>query len=106
MNSFDQFDQTKLLSMMSLQQHRLEQPHQIVTFKNFDDRQDHGLFDRHQRQVMLRPGETKEVDIISSEIPGWVERGRPTGERGFFDVGDRRAGQPIPQLPLRIIAGI
>jgi len=90
--------------MMTLNQSNLEKPHQFVTMKNFDDRQTYIAIDRYSRQIPFLPGEQKEIDMISEHIPGWIERGRP--DRGFFDVGSPRCGQPIPQHPLRIVAGI
>ena len=96
-------DQSLSLSILGLNQNRLEKPHQIVTMKNHDEKQAFVVRDRHYRDVVLKPGEVKEVDIISDEIAGWVHLARE--DRGFYEIGPN-AGKPFPVHPVRIIAGI
>jgi hypothetical protein len=106
MTILDQFGQNKLFSMANFQQQRLEKSHQIVTMKNFDEKQTHILRDRYYRDVIFKPGESKEIDIIAEEIPKWLylARTRPQ-DQVMYETGFN-AGKPIPPHPMRIISGI
>jgi hypothetical protein len=102
----DPYNQSQLFSMMGLQQSRLEKSHQLVVMKNFDEKQTHYVFDRHYRQIELKAGQQKEIDIIADEIPGWLQRARTRPQdQGFYETGVNM-GKALPSHPVRIISGL
>ena len=56
---------------------RLKQSHQLVTMRNTDRAQTHIVIDRFLQGHELRPGETKEIDLLAEDIEYYQRRRRP-----------------------------
>ena len=52
-------------------------PHQIVTMRNTSRVQDHIILDRRWASVLLRPGEQRDIDMITSEIEYFLRERSP-----------------------------
>jgi len=78
----------------------LSKSHQRVTLKNTDPAQTHFVRDRGLNYVQLLPGQSKELDMVSSELSGLLHLART--DRGFYESGPRK-GLPFPPHPVRVV---
>jgi hypothetical protein len=77
---------------------RLRSDHHTVTVRNTSHNQAHIIVDRHMNCHELRPGESKQVDMLDDEVAAFRELGRPN--RGVYSSG-HLAGMPLPAHPLQ-----
>jgi hypothetical protein len=79
---------------------RLSKPHQIVTLKNTDPHQTHWFTDRFHRGHELKPGQSKELDMLVEEIQHHARLLRT--DRGYYESGPRQ-GLAFPAHPVKIV---
>jgi hypothetical protein len=79
---------------------RLAAAHQRVTLRNTDERQTHFIQDRSLKHIELRPGESKELDMLTSELANLINLSR--NDRGYYESGPKK-GAPFPLHPVRVI---
>jgi hypothetical protein len=83
---------------------RLEAKHSRVMVKNTSSNQNHIVIDRFNVGHELRPGERREMDMLDSEIAGFVENRRP--DRFYPEVDPANPEmKPKPLHPI-LIEGI
>jgi hypothetical protein len=78
----------------------LAKPHQRVTLKNTHECQTHFIQDRNHNHVELRPGQSKEVDMVCDELQNLIRLART--DRGFYESGPN-IGKPFPPHPVKVI---
>lgn len=81
---------------------RLKADHTRVTVKNTAMAQNHIVIDRFNVGHELRPGETREMDMVNSEIENFLEQRRPGR---FYPEIDPLSpqGRPKPPHPIEIV---
>jgi hypothetical protein len=80
---------------------RLSKPHQRVTLKNTSESQVHFLCDRHLRHIEFKPGQSREITMLTDELANLMRLQR--SDRGFYPIGSPNAGKPFPPHPVKII---
>jgi hypothetical protein len=71
-----------------------------VTLKNTDTEQTHWIIDRRYNGVELKPGQSREIDMICDELQNLINLSRI--DRGFYESGPNK-GKPFPPHPVRVI---